>query len=129
MKERNICFWDIQQRSLNNMEVREDFPEEVKLMVRSSGWKGIGDIKEARNRQVSACRGGKESERTPKRLEAEGKRRKVRGDAGVRSWENLADPLDFGVYSRSNEQSLESFLGSAGWFHHVCVYLFFTSTL
>lgn len=58
------------------MEVREDFPEEVKLMVRSSGWKGISDIKEIRNRQVSACKGGKESERTPRnwRQRAKGER-------------------------------------------------------
>lgn len=36
----------------------------------------------------------RKSERTPKRLEAEGKG-EGKGDAGVRSWENLADPLDF----------------------------------
>lgn len=129
MKERNICFWDTQQRSLSSMEVKEDFPEEVKLVVRSSEWKGLSDIKGIRNRQVSACKGGKESERTPNRPEAEGKKEKGRGWYRVRSWWNFADPLDFGVYSKSNEKSLESLLGSARLCHHVCVYIFFTSTL
>lgn len=73
MKERNICLWDIQQRSLNSKEVREGFPEEVKLMVRSSGWKGVSDVKEVRNRQVNTCKGGGEDEGRPKWLGAKGK--------------------------------------------------------
>lgn len=40
-------------------EVREGLPEEVKLTMRFSGWKGVSDIKEVRNRQISTCKGRK----------------------------------------------------------------------
>lgn len=62
MKERTVVS-EIRNKGIwiacEYKKIRESFPEEVKLMVRYSGWKGVGVVKEVKNIQVNTCKGRK----------------------------------------------------------------------